>query len=158
MTEETSAPDPTGFLRDFDERQRAYKALSEAIHAANKDALFPVLAGAGITSILVRFDGSGDSGQIEEIDVVSGDKPVSLPAGHVTVQRANWGASEPESIECSVSDAVETLVYAFLEETHGGWENNAGAYGEFTFTVAERSIILDYNERYEDTHYTQHSF
>jgi hypothetical protein len=158
MTDETSAPDPTGFLREFDEKQRTYKALCESIHAANKDALFPVLAAAGITRILVRFDGSGDSGQIEEIDVLAGEKPVSLPNGQVTIQRADWGATEPESIESSVNDAVETLVYAFLEETHGGWENNEGAYGEFTFNVAERTITLDYNERYEDAHYTQHTF
>ena len=158
MTDKTSAPDPTGFLREYDEKQRAYKTLSESIHAANKDALFPVLAAARITSVLVRFDGSGDSGQIEEIDVVSGEKPVSLPAGNVTIQHADWGASEPESIECTVNDAVETLVYAFLEETHGGWENNEGAYGEFTFNVDARTITLDYNERYEDAHYTRHSF
>jgi hypothetical protein len=158
MTNETSAPDPTGFLRDFDEKQRAYKTLRESIHAANKDALFPILAAAGITSVLVRFDGSGDSGQIEEIDIVSGDKPASFPTEQVVIQRAYWGATEPERVESSVNDAVETLVYAFLEETHGGWENNEGAYGEFTFNVAERTITLDYNERYEDSHYTQHSF
>ncbi len=37
-------------------------------------------------------------------------------------------------------------------------ENNEGAYGEFTFNVPARSITLDYNERYEDSHYTQHNF
>jgi hypothetical protein len=158
MTDETSAPDPTGFLRDFDEKQRAYKTLSESIHAANKDALFPTLAAAGITSVLVRFDGSGDSGQIEEIDIVAGDKPATFPAENVVILRADWGATEPERVESSVNDAVEALVYAFLEETHGGWENNEGAYGEFTFNVPERTITLDYNERYEDSHYTQHSF
>ena len=158
MTDETSAPDPTGFLREFDEKQRAYKALCESIHAANKDALFPILAAAGITSILVRFDGCGDSGQIEEVDVLAGDKPASFPAGQVTIQRAYWGATEAERTESSVNDAVETLVYAFLEETHSGWENNEGAYGEFSFNVAARTITLDYNERYEDSRYTQHSF
>ena len=84
--------------------------------------------------------------------------PVSLPTGQVTIQRAYWGATESESVEKSIEDAVETLAYAFLEETHGGWENNEGAYGEFTFNVAARTITLDYNERYEDVHYTQHSF
>ena len=158
MTDETSAPDPTGFLREFDEKQRAYKTLSESIHSANKDALFPVLAAAGITSILVRFDGCGDSGQIEEIDILADEKPASFPDGKVSIQRAYWGATEPERVESSVNDAVETLIYAFLEETHGGWENNEGAYGEFTFNVAERTITLDYNERYEDSHYTQHRF
>ena len=31
--------------------------------------------------------------------------------------------------------------------THDGWENSDGAYGDFTFDVAERTITLDYNER-----------
>lgn len=158
MTDTNPAPDPTGFLREFDEKQRAYKQLSESIHAANKDALFAPLAAAGITSILVRFDGCGDSGQIEEIDVVAGDKPATLPTGNVTIQRANWGADEADPEECTMSDAVEALVYALLEETHGGWENNEGAYGKFTFNVAERTITLDYNERYETSNYTQHEF
>ena len=55
-------------------------------------------------------------------------------------------------------DAVEALAYAFLEETHGGWENNEGAFGEFTFDVAERTITLDYNERFESSEYSQHLF
>jgi len=90
--------------------------------------------------------------------VLAGDKTASFPAEQVVIQRADWGATEPECFDSSVSDAVEALVYAFLEETHGGWENNEGAYGEFTFNVAARTITLDYNERYEDSHYTQHSF
>ena len=98
------------------------------------------------------------SGDYRPGDILAGEKPVSFPDGQVSIQRASWGASEPERTECSVNDAVETLVYAFLEETHGGWENNEGAYGEFTFNVAERTITLDYNERYEDSHYTQHRF
>lgn len=158
MTEEHPAPDPTGFLRDFDEKQRAYRTLSESIHAANKDALFSALAAAGITSVLVRFDGCGDSGQIEEIDVVAGDKPGDFPSGTIAISRAYWGATEAERVECNARDAVETLAYALLEETHGGWENNEGAYGEFTFNVAERTITLDYNERVETSEYTQHVF
>jgi hypothetical protein len=41
---------------------------------------------------------------------------------------------------------------------HGGWENNEGAYGEFTFDVAQRTITLDYNERVETSEYSQHMF
>jgi hypothetical protein len=35
-----------------------------------------------------------------------------------------------------------------------------GAYGEFTFSAAQQTITLEYNERYTETHYqgtTQHS-
>ncbi len=158
MNDENPTPDPSGFLRDFDEKQRAYKALSESLHAANKTALFDVLASAGITSVLVRFDGSGDSGQIEEIDAVAGDQPRDFPPSTIAISRAHWGEGEPESSESNVRDAVESLAYALLEETHGGWENNEGAYGEFIFGVAERTITLDYNERIETSEFTQHVF
>jgi hypothetical protein len=158
MTDTNSAPDPTGFQREFDEKQRAYKLLSEAIHTANKEALFEPLAAAGIISVLVRFDGCGDSGQIEAIEVVSGEKPATLPAGTVQIQSVHWGACEAETRESSIGDAIETVVYDLLEETHSGWENNEGAYGEFTFDVSGRTITLDYNERYETSNYTQHNF
>ena len=58
----------------------------------------------------------------------------------------------------SVDEAVEQLAYDFLSETHGGWENNGGAYGEFTFDVAEGTITLDYNERYTATEFYSHEF
>jgi ParB family transcriptional regulator, chromosome partitioning protein len=45
-----------------------------------------------------------------------------------------------------------------LEETHGGWENNDGAYGEFTFDVANRTITLAYNERHMESDYSEHVF
>ena len=43
-------------------------------------------------------------------------------------------------------------------KTHGGWENNDGAYGEYTFDVAERTITLDYNERHMESDYSMHVF
>ena len=55
-------------------------------------------------------------------------------------------------------DAIERLAYDLLEETHGGWENNEGAYGEFVFDVAERTIRLEYNERVMETEYSEHEW
>jgi hypothetical protein len=43
---------------------------------------------------------------------------------------------------------VETLAYEVLAMTHCGWENNDGAFGDIVFDVAERTITLEYNERY----------
>lgn len=57
-----------------------------------------------------------------------------------------------------MKEAIERLAYDFLEETHGGWENNEGAYGDFLFDVTERTITLNYNERIETSEYTQHVF
>ena len=58
----------------------------------------------------------------------------------------------------TVHDAIERLVFEFLGMTHDGWENSDGAYGDFTFDIAERTITLDYNERYMQSEYSQHVF
>ena len=158
MTDDETTPDPKNIWRNYDEKEHAFKALSASLHADNKRIVFDALEAAGITRVLVQFDGSGDSGQIEEINAVSGDQPRDFPVGKVVIGCATWGAAEVRYEDCSVRDAVETLAYAFLEETHSGWEINEGAYGEFTFTVPDRSIVLDYNERFEDSEYTQHIF
>lgn len=126
---------------------------------ANKAVLFDALARAGITSVVVNFDGCGDNGQIERIDVQAGEAEAKLPEDQIEFVEPVFG--DPEKVERSthtVSDAIETLVYAFLEETHGGWEDNDGAYGDFTFDVEKRTITLDYNERYTETAYSCHTF
>ena len=79
-------------------------------------------------------------------------------AGNVEIAAAVWGHTEPERAAMSVRDAIERLAYDFLEETHDGWENSHGAYGDFIFDVAERTITLDYNERYMQSEYSQHVF
>jgi hypothetical protein len=48
-------------------------------------------------------------------------------------------------------EAAEELCYGYLEQEHGGWENNDGGQGEFTFNVAERRIELDFNARLSDS-------
>jgi len=37
-------------------------------------------------------------------------------------------------------------------------QGSDGAYGDFTFDVAERTITVDYNERYMQSEYSQHVF
>src|SRR3546814_8041154 len=47
------------------------------------------------------------------------------------------------------------MCYDLLESKHGGWENNEGGYGEFTFDVAAGTIVFDFNYRIErsENHY-----
>ena len=151
-------PSPTFDANGFLEKDRAFTALSESIRPANKTTLFDVLVAAGITSVLVHFDGSGDSGQIEGIDATAGDQPAEIPNCNIEIAQVGWGDPNIERTTLSVRDAIESLAYDFLEQTHGGWENNEGAYGEFTFDVVQRTITLDYNERVETSEYSQHMF
>ena len=132
--------------------------MADELLPANKTALFDALAAAGIEIVTVLFDGYGDSGQIENIEAKAGDDVVALPPGEVEIAAAVWGSSELERTGRAVREAIERLAYDFLEETHDGWENSDGAYGDFTFDVAERTITLDYNERHMESDYSQHVF
>jgi hypothetical protein len=143
---------------DWADQDRQHAALAEAIRPANKAALFDALANVGITTVLVQFDGYGDSGQVESIDARIGENHADFPDTQIEIARCHWGNPEIERSVLSIRDAVEQIAYEFLEETHFGWENNDGAFGEFTFDVAARAITLDYNERITDTDYSQHVF
>jgi hypothetical protein len=57
-----------------------------------------------------------------------------------------------------LASAIEILCYDHLEETHCGWENNDGAYGEFLLDVAERTVELEFHERYTATLTENHTF
>lgn len=158
MSDNNPALPPTFDANGFLEKDRAFTVLSQSIRPTNKTALFDALAAAGITSVLVHFDGYGDSGQIEDIDATAGGQPKDLPGGEIEIAHVRWGDPEIEHTTLCIRDAIERLAYDFLEQSHGGWENNEGAYGEFTFDVAERTITLDYNERFESSEYSQHMF
>jgi hypothetical protein len=142
----------------YDAKQRAFEATASRLLVDNKKVLFDLLAGAGISQVIVKFDGYGDSGQVEDIDAFNGDDPADLPDAEVEILSAHWGSADIKRACCSAADAIETMAYDFLSQTHGGWENNDGADGEFVFDVAERSISLDYNERYTATESYSHEF
>lgn len=145
----TRAPtiDMDAVIRSYEARQRRRAEL----RPANKEALFGVLANLGIVSVTVSFDGYGDSGQIESVDACNAGGAVDLPQVDVEIAVARYDEDEPERKCVSLSRAIEELAYDALSELHGGWENNEGAYGEFVFDVARRSITLDYHERYTST-------
>jgi hypothetical protein len=158
MTDETPTPAPTLNIDDWLIKDRARTALCETLRPGNKTALFDAFAAAGITSVLVHFDGYGDSGQIEDIDVVAGDQPSTLPTVEVELASIAFDSDAIDRNTLTVHQAIENQVYDLLRQTHCGWENNEGAYGDFTFNVAERTITLDYNERVASSEYTQHVF
>jgi hypothetical protein len=67
-------------------------------------------------------------------------------------ETAQHGTSIP------LAEAIENLCYEYLEEAHCGWEVNDGAYGTFAFTVADGSVVLDFNLRFSDSENYEHRF
>lgn len=142
----------------WEARRARENALAAEALPLNKAALFDVLAAADICDVTVSFDGYGDSGQIESVTASNGTQEVKLPDGTIDILHVQWGMEAFKPVSLTIEAALERLAYDFLSQTHCGWENNDGAYGEFTFDVAERSISLDYNERYTATEAYSHAW
>jgi hypothetical protein len=164
MNEHTSTPeiqpipDPAPAQHEWELTERDHAQRANELLSANKTVLFDALSAAGITTVVVCFDGYGDSGQIEDIDARIGDKPCELPDERIELLDPIWGSSEIERQTQTIREAIEVLAYACLRKTHNGWEDNDGAFGDFMFDVGERSIRLDFNERYTDSHFYSHAF
>lgn len=132
-------------IADYDR----HRATAVKTNRLNKAAVFRALTGAGITSVTAEFDGEGDSGQIENIAASAGKMPIPLPTTTVSIRQSGY-RQKPSMSKAALKDAIETLCYDYLEQQHGGWENNDGAFGSFEFDVAKRTIRLEFNGRFTD--------
>ncbi|MEE4209103.1 MAG: hypothetical protein V2I43_07550 [Parvularcula sp.] len=163
MTDTTEQAAQPAQTQTFDfakwqEEERIRKERLDAIRPKNKSAIFAILAEAGITSVTVEFDGYGDSGGVESVHAEAEGSQVALPDSSVELLALGWREAEPTQKTVPLSEAVEHMVYELLGQTHGGWENNAGAFGNFVFDVADRTITLEFNMRFEDSEFFEHTF
>jgi hypothetical protein len=137
---------------DTETRQEA------ALFGMNKAAIFHVLAQARITRAVAIFDGYGDSGQIERIEVYAGDETASLPTVEIEFIEVGSHTGDVNRQSVSIATAIENMAYHAIRQTHCGWENDEGAFGDITFDVAEQTVTLDYNERYTEIENYTHQF
>jgi hypothetical protein len=153
-----SDPVPTTTAENFRAKYAQQQRLLADTRPINRATMFAALAEAGVTHVVITFDGYGDSGQIEAIETKAGNATVDLPSTDVQWTAPGLDGSEPKCSRIALREAIENIVYDCLEETHAGWENDDGAFGDLTFAVAERTITLDYNGRYTASEYSQHVF
>lgn len=142
---------------DWMAQANAYAERQKAIFPDNRSAIFDAMERHGIDTVILAFDGSGDSGQIENVTAAP-DTAADLASVEVMQKRARWDSGEIDSVSLDLRAALEDLAYELLEDTHDGWEIKEGAYGEFTFDVGSRAIALDYNQRIETSEYSRHEF
>jgi hypothetical protein len=143
----------------YEQKCTAASALRADALPLNKSALFDALVAAAIQTVVIEFDGCGDSGQLENITGLGAENTeIPLPEDEIEMQEVQFEGPSISVVKRTVRDVLETLAYDFLDQTHDGWENGDGAHGEFTFDVATRSITLDYNERFTDSTNYQHEF
>lgn len=144
----TDTPQPQVDYAAIMAKYAAWEAEAKKLIPQNKATIFNALALLEITRVVVNFDGEGDSGQIEEIQPEKDGAEAELPSSQIDYLDACYNGEPPKVQLLNLADALENLCYALLRDTHDGWENNDGAYGEFTFDVAAGTITLDYNERF----------
>ena len=84
------------------------------------------------------------------------NEKIPLPSSR-KIQLASENPDRPVD-EFGLEAAVEELAWDYLYDNHCGWENNDGAFGTFEFLVPDRTITLQHNERYTDTHTFIHEF
>jgi hypothetical protein len=140
----------TSNLADYLTQEAAHQSRSTALRAGNKQALLAALAEVGIAALVVSFDGYGDSGQIESVDVRRADGSEMSLSDAVTVrlQAAVWDVEETKDHVLPLGEAVEWFVYDLLGGLYGGWEINDGSFGTVTVDVAGKTITLDMNTRF----------
>jgi len=79
----------------------------------------------GVETVTAEYKGYADQGCIETLEF----GPVQAPP--------------------AVAAAVEDLFYDVLGKMYGGWQNNEGAFGQFTWNVRGDRIDLVHNIRTE---------
>ncbi|WP_196160856.1 DUF6878 family protein [Reinekea sp. G2M2-21] len=120
-------------------------------------ALLPILRDRGVASVRVEFDGSGDSGSIEDVnfDAPEGfnEKEVIDWPNVVKVWDSETRAFKfSETIEPTpLVEIVERVTEDWLESTGVDWYNNDGGYGHFEFDVENARYGLDVNVRYTES-------
>jgi hypothetical protein len=97
------------------------------------------LEALGVDVAEARYNGSGDSGCVEEVRAIAWSGiTIDLP-------------QEERS-------AIEDEAYNFLEESYPGWEINDGSMGQFRLNVPRRSVTLEHNEYSTEYCETQNLF
>ncbi|TAJ79734.1 MAG: hypothetical protein EPO45_04235 [Sphingobium sp.] len=155
--EPQSAPFQFGYDAWIAEDAKRRAAFAEEL-VGLKTNLFDLLEAQGIVLVTVTFDGCGDSGQIEDIVAFDEHGEVAVPEDKLASAQTDTDAAGDAEYGEPIKDVIETLAYDLLQSEHGGWENNEGAYGEFRFDVADRTITLGCNIRISSADYSETSW
>ena len=143
----------------YEAKWAAFRRLEEEVLPGNKQAIFDALVAAGIQLVTVDFDGYGDEGHLEEpVGFDAANKDMPLPSASISVQQVEFESSTIVQASTTVSEFIKNLTSDLLQKTHGGWQDGEGAYGTFNFNLEERTITLQYHERYVETEYHEHEF
>ena len=134
----------------------------EFLYKYNQECLFKHFRKIKAKQAEITFDGSGDSGQIESSSIdgkhfIKNSKKSGIVEGFIshtcTTFLGEGGLQHGWNTKVCLYEAIEDYCYNILESEHGGWEINAGSFGEFVLDARGDKLVtkLTMNERYEET-------
>ena len=132
----------------------------EAVHA-NRQPLLTALAALGITQLVVRYEGGGDSGDVSELEIFPELLAQANIANTLKVEQLTYHCLAGEyqdgeyryflqEQQSSIDSALRDFVLTWVDAHHGGWENNDEGSGTVTINVTEGTFRLEHTEYYTE--------
>ena len=139
----------------------AYSPKSFEAVRANRQPLLTALAALGITQLVIRYEGGGDSGDVSELEIFPESLAQANIADTLKTQQLScyYLAGEYQDGEyryflqeqqSSIDEALRDFVLTWVDAHHGGWENNDGGSGTMTINVTEGTFRLEHTEYYTE--------
>lgn len=140
---------------DSGEARQASEAVGGRAYLENARRVLPILRAAGVSQVVVSFDGSGDSGSISEVwfdggEIDADTATVDILCAGRHFEDGRWVTARTTERK-SIRLAIEELAYDHIDETGVDWYNNDGGYGELVLDIAEDKISLEVNTRFTET-------
>lgn len=105
-------------------------------------ALTTQLKMLGIAKVQLAFSGSGDSGEIEYVDLLSANQEqIEMPNDMVAWTKQVYGEQKAETKQVKLRDALEDIGYRVLDETGMDWYNNDGGQGNVFLNVGSDEVF-----------------
>ena len=125
----------------------------------NRVLLFK-LKDLGIAYIQAYYEGSGDSGAIDDILYVDNKKAIEENLDFDELSTDNYISGRECGIDFEIDknldNNIEDLIYGLLENVED-WYNNDGGFGTVTINISTGEYFINNNVRYTETHFHGHS-
>lgn len=117
-----------------------------------------VLRATGARELVVHYNGSGDSGGIEEVYAHTGEPSATVTADDEieadALEEATFegyeAAGERVPIDEKLKASIEAWAWAHAIPGYG-WENNEGGYGTVVVNLESMTVVVRHIDRVEDS-------
>lgn len=120
----------------------------------NRTRIMESMTKAGILTATISYEGSGDSGFVEEVNLLP-QPEFDAPSVEFTQERRGWikgkATIEFSTHTESLENALTALTYQLLEELHPGWEINEGSSGIVEIDRTEDVVRVEHSQFYSSS-------